>query len=301
MKEIDIEQLKNENWVEYNDGSLVIVDDISQMQGKGFTQVSLNLVVMLFCIKGKAEITINEKTLTVSKNDVLVISPNTFVSDYTLNKDFDCRIIGFSMDAIDSEMYLSKHVWKNIYYVFQNPVIRLKEKEMQVFYNYYYIAQTKLKDNNNIYYREIMHSLLMSLIYEFLVITDKSTKYIGNADEGMLHQGDILFKNFMELLISNKGQIRSVKQAADMLNVSSKYLSMVIKTSSGKNALDIIHHYRLREIIRRLKYTDKTIQEISYEMNFPSLSFLGKFFKQQTGMSPKQFRNSGGMSYINEQ
>ncbi|WP_347915505.1 helix-turn-helix domain-containing protein, partial [Bacteroides fragilis] len=42
----------------------------------------------------------------------------------------------------------------------------------------------------------------------------------------------------------------------------------------------------------KLKSTDFTIQEIAYSLNFPDISFFGKYFKRYTGMSPKQYRES---------
>ncbi|EXZ03827.1 bacterial regulatory helix-turn-helix s, AraC family protein [Bacteroides fragilis str. DS-208] len=34
------------------------------------------------------------------------------------------------------------------------------------------------------------------------------------------------------------------------------------------------------------------IQQISDELNFPSQSFFGKFFKREAGMLPKQYRDT---------
>ncbi|MBQ7985036.1 MAG: AraC family transcriptional regulator [Bacteroidales bacterium] len=290
MKVVDIKNLKQENWVQYNDGDIIIIDNISILEKGKFAEVSVNMVAMIFCLKGSANVVLNGNIHRIMKNDVLICSPDTLVDKYALSKDFDAKIIGFSVDAVDTAMYISKNVWHNLYYVFQNPVIHLKEDDMRIMINYYYIAEAKLSLKNNLYYREIIHSLLSCLIYEFLVITDR---YIINNDSlagNEIKQGDLLFKRFIELLAKEKGMIRSVAQAAERLHVSGKYLSTVIKSSSGKKALEIIHHYTTQEIIRRLKYTDKSIQEICNDMNFPSLSFFGKFFKNQTGLSPKQYR-----------
>ena len=41
-----------------------------------------------------------------------------------------------------------------------------------------------------------------------------------------------------------------------------------------------------------LKSSNLNIQQIADELNFPSQSFFGKYFKKLTGVSPKEFRNS---------
>ncbi|MBF1605860.1 MAG: AraC family transcriptional regulator, partial [Prevotella shahii] len=44
------------------------------------------------------------------------------------------------------------------------------------------------------------------------------------------------------------------------------------------------------ELRVQLKNTTKSVKEIAKELNFPNQSFLGKFFKEQVGLSPSQYR-----------
>jgi transcriptional regulator, AraC family len=39
-----------------------------------------------------------------------------------------------------------------------------------------------------------------------------------------------------------------------------------------------------------LRHTDKTVAQISEEMNFPNPSFFSKYFRRLTGMTPLEFR-----------
>ena len=39
-----------------------------------------------------------------------------------------------------------------------------------------------------------------------------------------------------------------------------------------------------------MKNSNKTIQQIADELNFPNLSAFGTFFKKQTGFSPRNYR-----------
>ena len=41
-----------------------------------------------------------------------------------------------------------------------------------------------------------------------------------------------------------------------------------------------------------LERSDKSIKEIANELNFPNISFFGKYVKKHTGMSPKQYREN---------
>ncbi|MGP1514763.1 MAG: AraC family transcriptional regulator [Bacteroidales bacterium] len=294
MKQLDFKNTKKKYWMEYNDGDIILIDDITTLKKENFKQSFVNMVAMIFCLDGKSSINMNGKTWNVEKNDVLILAPGTFVDDYIFSEDFNAKIIGFSVVTIDSAIYLSKNVWQSLYYVLQNPVIHLEDTDMKTIYHYYSIAEAKMDCTTNIYHKEIMHSLLLCLIYEFLIITNRYNNTEIFFENAELKQGDLLLKRFVELLVKEKGMIRSVSDAAYKLNVSSKYLSATIKSTSGKNALEFIHHYTVQEVIRRLKYTDKSIQEISNDMNFPSISFFGKFFKNQMGISPKQYRKNGG-------
>ena len=55
---------------------------------------------------------------------------------------------------------------------------------------------------------------------------------------------------------------------------------------------DIIARMVILDAKAQLKSTELTIQEISYSLNFPNVSFFGKYFKRHVGMSPQAYRNS---------
>jgi AraC-like DNA-binding protein len=79
---------------------------------------------------------------------------------------------------------------------------------------------------------------------------------------------------------------------ADQLCLTPKYFSKVIKDNSGASASEWIDNYVILETKALLKSTNMTILQISDELNFPSQSFFGKYFKRVTGMSPKSYREN---------
>ena len=73
---------------------------------------------------------------------------------------------------------------------------------------------------------------------------------------------------------------------------SPQHLSTTVNKITGKTVTDIIAKLVITDAEAKLKSTDFTIQEIAYSLNFPDISFFGKYFKRYTGMSPKQYRES---------
>lgn len=85
---------------------------------------------------------------------------------------------------------------------------------------------------------------------------------------------------------------RDIGFYAEALNLTPKYLSTVIKNTSGKNASTWIKELLLLESKVLLKNSELTISEIAYKLKFTDASHFGKFFKTQTNQSPSQFRET---------
>jgi len=111
---------------------------------------------------------------------------------------------------------------------------------------------------------------------------------------------DILYKkqkrrgfpvNFIQLAYFRKVmECGSVTQAARQLCITPKYLTTLIKRISGKSVSEWIDSYVILEAKTLLKYSNMSVQEIAYYLNFPNQSFFGSYFKRNTGMSPSQYK-----------
>ena len=85
-------------------------------------------------------------------------------------------------------------------------------------------------------------------------------------------------------------QQRSVGFYAGQLNLTPKYLTTLIRKTSGRTAVEWIDDYVVLEAKNLLKYSTMSIQEIAYYLNFSNQSFFGKYFKSHTGMTPSAYR-----------
>jgi len=99
-----------------------------------------------------------------------------------------------------------------------------------------------------------------------------------------------IVNKFFKLLVKNYNTERSVAFYADKLCITPKYLSTTIKQATGRSVLSWIHEIFIINSKALLKSTNKTVSEISEELNMSNDSFFCRTFKKHTGMSPLEYR-----------
>lgn len=138
--------------------------------------------------------------------------------------------------------------------------------------------------------REAYHAALKTFLYDIISLAS-DPKSLEIKDVYQSRSQDY-FARFMQLVSQYCKKERKVHFYASKLCISSKYLSTIIKEVSGKTPSRWIDEVIMSEAIFLLKYSNATIQEIAFQMNFPNPSFFGKFFKRYTGFSPKYYRSN---------
>jgi len=64
----------------------------------------------------------------------------------------------------------------------------------------------------------------------------------------------------------------------------------LIKNKVGLTVKSLVSSKKLQEGLKEVAFTDKTIQEISYQLGYKDDAYFNRVFKNSTGQTPKQFR-----------
>ena len=83
----------------------------------------------------------------------------------------------------------------------------------------------------------------------------------------------------------------TVSALASQLNLSSRYLSDILKQETGKSAMELIHIYLVNEAKNRLTNADQNISGIAYKFGFENLPYFSRLFKKETDISPTSLKN----------
>ena len=298
MRHVTTNDFEQGDWVEYSADGIRLINDIRRITRPDHDAVTIDMTIVVVCLKGRMTVTIDSTQHTLTRNHMLFLQPNSVVTDYRMSDDFTSKTLVFSLATIENSIYLRRKIWDNISYLRLNPIVPLSDDDISIFKHYYSIATANLQEADSLYKQEIISHLLRSLVYEFLLLTDRiiaeGRESREESRERKQTTNDDLHRRFLELLAFSRGRTRKVEQFAEQLFVTPDQLTAATKAVSGRTALDWITEATVKAITHELLYTQKTVSEISNELDFPSLSFFGKYFKQHTGLSPRAFRERFG-------
>lgn len=86
--------------------------------------------------------------------------------------------------------------------------------------------------------------------------------------------------------------IPTVQYLSERLNMSSSYLSDILRSLTGQNAQQLIHHKLIEKAKEKLSTTSLSVSEVAYGLGFEHPQSFSKLFKTKTSLSPLEFKRS---------
>lgn len=143
-----------------------------------------------------------------------------------------------------------------------------------------------------IFTHNLSKSLIQALIYQLFQIRHSHINTtLQKSDKPMTRRLGYV-QDFMRLAQAHYQHERTLQFYADRMYISPKYLSRIIKETTGRSAADWLDTLVVQEAKNMLRFSSKSIQQVAYALNFPTQSSFGKFFKHMTGMSPSEYQQS---------
>lgn len=249
--------------------------------------------IIFFLKKGHFSIDFNLNTFEIRERSLIVSVPGNIIKISTFDEgrvgDAELLFVMVSKEFISGIRFDFNKVFQESIRFRNNPCITLQEADLSMAEDYFNLARNIVSSNRE-NKREILRSLLTSFIY---VIIDAWTRQLSNADineSRSVARVNGVFERFMALVTEYHNTERGMAFYADKLCLTPKYLSKLVKQSSGRSAPDWIDAFVILEAKNMLKYSDMAVKEIVYALHFPNQSAFYKFFKANTGQTPTEYR-----------
>lgn len=252
---------------------------------------------ILICRKGRATLNINYKEWKLFEGAVITVFPNDVV-EIKIEKDASSQTE--SETSCDFEVEMLEY----------NPSL-LREASLQLEQTVYSSLREDRCRQDSPVVTNIINCMFALLKVYFeqqecncisqLVLFQLKAFFIGfheylqrnpqyRQDEVKSYRVRELFNRFMMLMERDYKVSRDVNYYANLMNITSKYLTNIVRQVTGHTPKTIIDQYTILQLKMQLQRSVQSIKEIAWEYHFTDVSFFCRYFKKHTGKTPQQVK-----------
>lgn len=245
--------------------------------------------VYLVCVRGSAVVSTGIQHYRIGEQSELIFLQGSLMQVVEASGDFRVRMVTFSRELfleavlpIDSP-YLD--------YTHEHPGYRhtqdeRSQKTWREILLWMDVAQMLFAEGGTQFRRQQELNFLQSLLmWVFNTIQEK----IGGTQQYTRKQA--LSHQFVGLLREYATREHAVSFYADRMCISPRYLyEVTVECQGGRTPKQLIDEQRLAEVKVLLSDPHLSVTEIAEQLGFADQSYLTRFFRRHTGMSPKAFR-----------
>lgn len=242
--------------------------------------------VIIGCAEGTLKFRVNWQEMEIGQYDLLAVRPGYICQMQSMK---NCRLVVFSF----SDSFAEQKVDSRTAMLFMQNMSKLTcshlSKEQFSKIVDMYRSMRSILELPNFNFKEMALNGLMQVWGAFACqwVCD-AAEYASDNQKSYSNQQK-LFDRFLDLVVEYHDRERSVMFYANKLCITPKYLSQVVVRVSGRYAVDIIRDqviFKAKALLRSRQYT---VQQVADILSFPNPSFFGKYFRQEVGMSPRQY------------
>ena len=245
-------------------------------------------IIMTLCLSGSARAMYDMRVITHRKNDLAFIMPGHIMHPMDCTDDFTYAVFFISPKMFDD---LRFHTFSHDYEKFNYaPVCSLTDEQaahLLAIVDQLIVIVNHTDEEMPHRYQTLLAQLAVG--YEFLNYyrreQDRQWSTNRNAE---------IFNRFCDLVVIHYRESREVKYYAELLNLTPKYLSKVIrKATDGLSPVKWIEQYVTAQAKRLIEtHATTTLQETAYLLGFSEPSSFYRYFKRATGMTAKEYRDT---------
>lgn len=173
-----------------------------------------------------------------------------------------------------------------------NEALHLSEKEEKMLEGIFNNIEQEYQTSIDQFSQDVMVShleLLLNYCNRFYNRQFLTRKKAGND---LLSKMEELLDDYFKKDKHIELGLPTVQYFAEKMNVSSNYLSDMLRTLTGQSTQQHIHNKLIEKAKETLVTTNLSVSEIAYQLGFEHPQSFSKLFKNKTKVTPKDFRST---------
>ena len=194
-----------------------------------------------------------------------------------------------------SDFLIGTHLGKNIqqypFFSYQsNEALHLSDDERALILDCFDKIQYQLQQPLDKHSKKLISSNIELFLDYCLRFYDRQFITRENVNKGILEKFETLLNDYFSSENPQNIGLPSVAFFADELHLSANYFSNLIKKETGKSAKEYILNKTIEIAKNKVFESDKTINEIAYELGFKYPQHFTRLFKNKVGVTPHEYR-----------
>jgi len=276
------------DYINYNNQIVIShIKDLSLFQ----YPCHLKATTIVICLNGTIEGNINLKGYQIGRNSVLINFPENIIHINRVEslEAYAIMISSEYMHELSLDVLSHSHVYS--YEISKNESFVLPDVEIRNVMHYLEVFRQTISRKPSVAKDQIIKHLASAFVTNLIMY--HHVYHVNNADSSNgSKSGYMILDKFIELIGVYHTHERELRFYAEKMNITPKHLTNTVKKLTGRKASDWISEFVILEAKSMLKYSGKNVQQVALELNFPTQSAFGKYFKSQVGVSPVNFAES---------
>ena len=232
--------------------------------------------------QGEAHITVNLQEKTFRAGMMVLLTPGSIVTDLHFSPDFDMRGLAlFASYPMPFPADRLPGIFNGEVRDFQCPA---DEQQLDVTHRLMDLIWLMVTSSDSPD-RATLNSLIAALMNHYDSVYHACERIPSYSRE------QTIYDRFIYLVSRYAKQEHHLAFYADKMCLTERYLGSVVRQVSGLTAKQWIDKSLIACLQAELRHSDKTLAQLADEINFPNTSFLCKYFKRLTTLSPLAYRN----------
>lgn len=276
-------QLPFEQW----DGRMYCIETDSAITFRANkTQGFMAAYTFTLVIEGWLTIVYNGQELTLLPNDLYIYSPGLEVTIVAASENY--RGICLLADEHLTIESPTVHDLVNIAYA---PIVQLHEPKIALHNDDARRLEDKMREIEGYLHSDhIYKTKILQMLYAVFVLDVQNAQAKAISKRQVPQRVEELFFGFIRLLPRHFAQHHDITFYASSLNISSVYLSRIVRMVTGRTVVDYINQHLLMEASYLLRTTSLSVTQIADRLNFADTPSFSKFFSRKKGVTPKEYR-----------
>lgn len=263
---------------------LMLFEGVTRMPVYAKPYVSPFIVICLNH-RGYAKANYDMKAVEFHPHDLVIIPPGHILVAKETSEDYLASLLVISPQFLEKLSRNHPAPYEHIEY-YNNSAIHLSDERYKGINGYFHILQAISELNPSERDELLAKQLEIGVRLIEIYIQENNTmalKHITANQE--------LLNRFQDAIVKHSSENRKVQFYADLLCLSPKYFGTIVKEQTGVSASEWITRYVIVQAKTLLRYrNDLNIQQISFQLGFSDPAAFTRYFKANTGLSPKEYR-----------